>query len=96
MDPFKDLLNKRINKLGLRNTIEAAYIVSVAQKAANQRFVAQSFSRGTLRVYCPDSLSATKVRFASNEIIKEINTALNSNTIKQLHVSVKNQDKNTH
>ncbi len=84
MDNLNDLLGKRINKLGLNKSINAAYIIAEANKVANGRFEAIRLSRGILTLKCQSPLIAQEIQFQSHQIIETINQKITPQKITRL------------
>lgn len=84
MDSLDNVLNKRLNKLGLNKELQAAYILSQANSLADGRFEAVRFSHGVLTVNCPNSIAAAELQFETQSLIAKINDKIKPAAVKRL------------
>jgi hypothetical protein len=84
MDKINDLLNKRINKVGLQKPLEAAMIVSCANEVADHHFQAIKYFRGILTIACESGEVAHQIFVEQEKYVQQINSKLNHPYIKRL------------
>ncbi len=89
LDSIDNLLSKRMNKLGLNNEFQAAYVLSQANALADGRFEAVRFLHGNLTLSCPSSIAAQEIKFIEKDLINKINEKIKPQQIKRISYRIK-------